>query len=72
MPRLVLKPEQKECLRELYRQGRRTVDDLPCTDEFESIYTSFVARTGLTMTRHDVWRALSSQRKARALIRKER
>lgn len=72
MPRLTLKQPEKETLRELYRKTQRTVDDLPYTDEFESLYTQFIARTGLTLTRHDVWRALSSQRKARALVRKER
>ena len=70
--RLTLSDPQKATLRELYKATQRTVDDLPYTDEFESLYTQFIARTGLTITRHDVWRALSSQRKARQLIRKER
>jgi hypothetical protein len=48
------------------------VDDLPYTEEFETLYTKFVARSGRVMTRHDVWRALASQRKARRLVRKER
>ena len=67
-----LKKNEKEVLIELYRRTKRTVDDLPYTDEFDSLYTEFVARTGLTMTRHDVWRALASQRKAKKLVRKER
>lgn len=72
MARLRLRDTDKQTLIELYRATQRTVDDLPYTEEFESLYTSFVARTGLTMTRHDVWRALASQRKASRLIRKER
>lgn len=72
MARLKLRDADKQTLIELYRSTRRTVDDLPYTDEFESLYTSFIARSGLTMTRHDVWRALASQRKARRLVRKER
>jgi len=72
MKRIRLRDVDKQTLAELYRQSNRTVDDLPYTDEFETMYTSFVARTGLTMTRHDVWRALASQRKARRLVRKER
>jgi hypothetical protein len=68
----VLTEEQKQTLRDLYRAMRRTVDDLPYTEEFETLYTQFIARTGLTLTRHDLWRALSSQRKGRKLIRKER
>lgn len=35
-------------------------------------YASLVARSGLTLTRHDLWRAFSSCRRARNLIRKER
>lgn len=70
--RLVLTGEQKEALCSLYRATKRTVDDLPYTEEFEALYTQFIARTGLTISRHDVWRALSSQRKARRLVRKER
>ena len=72
MSRLKLRDTDKQTLVDLYQSTRRTVDDLPYTDEFESLYTSFVARSGLTMTRHDVWRALASQRKASRLVRKER
>ena len=69
---LRLNKEAKDVVIDLDRRARRTVDDLPYTEEFESLYTAFVARTGLTLTRHDVWRALSSQRKAKRLVRKER
>ena len=72
MRRVVLTKSQKETLIDLYKGAKRTVDDLPYTDEFETLYTSFIARTGLTMTRHDVRRALASQRKAKRLIRIER
>lgn len=58
--RLILTEEQKGTLRVRYEATKRTVDDLPYTDEFETLCTEFVARTGLTMTRHDVWRALSN------------
>jgi hypothetical protein len=67
-----LTDDQKRVMIELYERTERTVDDLPYTDEFESFCTAFIARTGLTMTRHDVWRALASQRKAKRLLRKER
>jgi hypothetical protein len=70
--RLSLTRQQKEVLIDLYARAKRTADDLPYTDEFEALYTAFIARTGLTLTRHDVWRGLSSQRKASRLIRKER
>jgi hypothetical protein len=72
MPRITLTKAQKETLQDLYRKCPRTVDDLPYTEDFESLYTQFISRTGLTLTRHDVWRALSSRRKAKALTRKER
>jgi len=61
-----LKEQPGSDVREVYNY------DLPYTDEYESLYTEFIARTGLTMTRHDVWRALASQRKAKKLVRKER
>ena len=72
MPRVRLTDDQKQVLVELYARVTRTVDDLPYTDEFELLHTEFIRRTGLTMTRHDFWRALSSQRKASQLVRKER
>lgn len=72
MPRLRLREADKQTLSDLYRERRRTLDDLPYTEEFESLYTSFIARSGLTMTRHEVWRALASQRKASRLVRKQR
>ncbi len=52
--RVLLTEEQKETLRTLYKATNRTVDDPPYTEEFESLYTQFIARTGLTITRHDV------------------
>ena len=72
MTRIRLSQDQKHTLIELYKRTKRTVDDLPYTDEFETLHTEFVARTGLTMTKHDVWRALASQRKGSRLVRKER
>jgi hypothetical protein len=63
----------REALRELYSNARRTLDDLPYTHEFETIFTEFVKRTGRTgATRHDVWRALISLRKRADLARKQR
>ncbi len=72
MTRIRLNEKQKEILSELYTRIRRTVDDLPYTDDFETLYTEFIARSGVIMTRHDVWRALASQRKGKRLVRKER
>ena len=57
-------------LLDLYTRTSKTLDDLPYTDEFENLYTAFIARTGRTMTRHDVWRALANLRKDRRLARK--
>lgn len=72
MPRLTLQSTHRDLLIELYTRTQKTVDELPYTEEFESLYTAFIARTGLTLTRHDLWRALSSQRKASRLVRKVR
>jgi hypothetical protein len=72
MARLRIRDEHKQMLVELYQRTRKTVDDLPYTEEFERLYESFTQRSGLNMNRHDVWRALASQRKASRLVRKER
>lgn len=72
MHKVQLKDSEKVILSELYKSTTRTVDDLPYTDEFEKLYVSFVARSGSELSRHDFWRALSSARKARKLVRKER
>lgn len=72
MARLRLRSEHKQLLVELYERTRKTVDDLPYSEEFERLYESFIQRSGLNMNRHDVWRALASQRKASRLSRKER
>ena len=70
--RLRLSVVHKDVLMELYKRTARTVDDLPYTDEFETLYAGFVARTGVTMTRHDVWKALAGCRKQSRLVRKVR
>lgn len=62
----------KQVVAGLYARTRKTVDDLPYTDEFERIYAEFCERTGRDWTRHDVWRLLSNARKASRLTRKER
>jgi hypothetical protein len=72
MRRPSLSKAHEDMLLELYRRTSKTLDDLPYTNEFEDLYTAFVARTGRTMTRHDVWRALTNLRKARRLVRKAR
>lgn len=72
MSRLHLREEHKQLLVELYERTRKTVDDLPYTEEFERLYESFLQRSGLSLNRHDVWRALAGQRKASRLTRKVR
>ena len=72
MARLHIRDEHKQLLIELYERTRMTVDDLPYTEEFERLYESFIQRSGLNMNRHDVWRALASQRKGSRLVRKVR
>lgn len=72
MRRTRLTQKHKDILAELYTRTQRTVDDLPYTEEFETLYTAFVARSGVIISRHDLWRALASQRKAKRLVRKIR
>lgn len=62
----------KIMLAELYDQTTRTVDDLPYTDDFETLYTEFINRSGRSMSKHDVWKALAGCRKASRLSRKKR
>lgn len=63
----------REVLRNLYSNAQRTLDDLPYTHEFEALFAEFVRRTGRsTVTRHDVWRALTTLRKQAELARKRR
>jgi hypothetical protein len=72
MKRLRLREEHKQLLVELYERTRKTVDELPYTEEFERLYESFIHRSGMSLGRHDVWRAPASQRKASRLVRKVR
>lgn len=72
MARLRLSNANKEILTELYNRTSRTVDDLPYTDDFEVLYEGFIVRSGITMTRHDVWKALAGCRKQSRLVRKSR
>jgi len=72
MAKISLSNAHKKVLAELYDQTRLTVDELPYTDDFETLYTAFVARSGLTTTRRDVWKALAGCRKASRLSRKRR
>jgi hypothetical protein len=65
-----LSKTHEDMLLDLYTRTSKTLDDLPYTDEFEELYTAFVARSGRTMTRHDLWRSLTNLRKARRLVRK--
>lgn len=72
MSRTRITSADKQVIAELYTRTRKTVDDLPYTEEFERIYAEFCERTGRDWTRHDVWRLLSNARKASRLTRKER
>lgn len=72
MRRPSLSKAHEDVLLELYSRTSKTLDDLPYTEEFEDLYTAFVARSGRTMTRHDVWRVLTNLRKAKRLVRKRR
>jgi hypothetical protein len=72
MAHLSLSNAHKELVAELYARARRTVDDLPYTDEFDQLHAEFEARSSRQISKHDFWRALSICRKASRLVRKER
>jgi hypothetical protein len=72
MARITLSNAERDLLAELYRQMHMTVDELPYTEEFETLYAAFLERTQRRMSRQEVWRALAGARKASRLVRKRR
>jgi len=72
MATVKLSREHSRIILELYGKSHRNRDDLPYTPEFETLYSEFIGRTGLTLIRHEVWKALSNAGKASRLVRKER
>lgn len=69
---LDLHDTQLEVLSELYAEANCTLDDLPYTEAFERLYSQFLARAGVSLDRHYVWKALCNARKAGKLVRKKR
>jgi hypothetical protein len=63
-----LTAEQLAILNQLYWESywemNCPLDSLPYTELFERIYEHFLLKAGLEMSRHSVWRALLSLRKA--------
>ncbi len=72
MAHIRLSQAHKEILAELYERTKKTVDELPYTEEYEALYVAFIGRSGLYLTRHDLWRALTNLRKSASLKRKRR
>lgn len=62
----------RKILIELYAAADLTVDALPYTADFDWMADAFNEATGLNLTAHDFWRALSSARKTSQLPRKQR
>jgi hypothetical protein len=67
-----LSDEHKDLLNDLYLRTRKTLDDLPYTEEFERLHSSFLNRTGLNLDRHALWLAIVGIRKSGRLVRKKR
>ena len=72
MSRVRLGDEHKALLVDLYACTHKTLDDLPYTEEFERLHASFLNRTGLNLSRHDVWLAIAGLGKSGRLGRKQR
>lgn len=53
----------------LYWEAETPLDSLPYTPAFENLYGHFLLKTGLSTSRHSVWRALMGYRKAGKLQR---
>jgi hypothetical protein len=54
---------QSEAVQDILQETKRTRDALPYTDEFEELYTKFLAETSKKLTRHEFWRKLSNAAK---------
>ncbi len=67
-----LSKDHQRVLVDLYSAGDHTVDVLPYTSDFSWLLASFNAATGLSLTPHEFWRALSSARKGGHLPKKQR
>ena len=65
--------EQKRIMAEIYDKVTDvTSEKFPYTDEFEVFCNAFVSRTGLDLSRNDIWCLLSNLRKRGQLPRKGR
>jgi len=63
-----LSEKQKDELIRLYRRlATESADSLSYSNEFEIVYDAFIASTGLSLSRHAVWKALVNLRKAKKL-----
>jgi hypothetical protein len=63
---------QQATLIELYSAGDHTVDVLPYTADFSWLLDCFNRATGLSLSPHEFWRALSTARKGGHLPKKQR
>lgn len=70
MPRSQTKRD--EVIITLYREGSRTVDDLPYTSEFEVMHSKYLTKTGVPLNHHDLWLRLAYLRKRGLLPHKGR
>jgi len=59
-------------LAEVYANRGVAADQLPYTDEFEDIYTEVTRRTGVPLTRAQLWRVIANARKRGVLPRVSR
>ena len=67
-----LAPAHQRTLVELYAAGDHTVDVLPYTADFSWLLDCFNRGTGLSLSPHEFWRALSTARKGGHLPKKQR
>ena len=59
-------------LAEVYAEFGVATDQLPYTEEFESVYTEVTRRSGSPLTRAQLWRLLANERKRGRLARVRR
>lgn len=62
----------RQVIADLYNQCPLSRDELPYTDEFDTLHRRFCEQTGRQLSKHEFWRALSSIGKGAGLKTKVR
>ena len=71
-PHTQLSDAQKKVLEQhYYRAGLASVDELPYTEAMEELVIAFNRDSGLTLSNHDIWKALKNLGRQGRLARRK-